>query len=78
MARTLTDAQRMDQRLLTDFRKPIWRPFMQAIRQYRLIQPGDRIAQLVILPFLAADFDETDALPQTDRGAGGFGSTGMQ
>ena len=47
MARTLTDAQRMDQRLLTDFRKPIWRPFMRAIRQYRLIQPGDRIAVCV-------------------------------
>ena len=44
----------------------------------RTVQPGDRIAQLVILPFLAADFDETDALPETDRGAGGFGSTGMQ
>ena len=37
----------MDQRLLTDFRKPIWRPFMRAIRQYRLIQPGDRIAVCV-------------------------------
>ena len=44
----------------------------------RVVQPGDRIAQLVILPFLAADFDETDTLPETDRGAGGFGSTGMQ
>ena len=42
----------------------------------RTIQPGDRIAQLVILPFLAAEFDETDTLPETARGAGGFGSTG--
>ena len=42
----------------------------------RTVQPGDRIAQLVILPLLAADFDETDSLPETDRGAGGFGSTG--
>ena len=42
----------------------------------RTVQPGDRIAQLVILPFLAAEFQETDALPETDRGAGGFGSTG--
>lgn len=42
----------------------------------RTIQPGDRIAQLVILPFLAVEFDETDTLPETDRGAGGFGSTG--
>lgn len=37
----------MEQRLLTDFRKPIWRPFMRAIRQYQLIQPGDRIAVCV-------------------------------
>ena len=42
----------------------------------RVVQPGDRIAQLVILPFLSADFDETDTLTETDRGAGGFGSTG--
>ena len=44
MARTLTDAQRMEQRLLTEFRKPLWRPFMRAVRQYRLLQAGDRIA----------------------------------
>ena len=42
----------------------------------RLVRPGDRIAQLVILPFLAAEFEETETLPETDRGAGGFGSTG--
>ena len=42
----------------------------------RTIQPGDRIAQRVILPFLAAEFDETDTLPETERGTGGFGSTG--
>ena len=40
------------------------------------INKGDRIAQLVILPFLAAEFAEADALDETDRGAGGFGSTG--
>ena len=44
--------------------------------QPRTILPGDRIAQLVILPFLAAEFDETESLPETARGAGGFGSTG--
>ena len=41
-----------------------------------LVRPGDRIAQLVILPFLAAEFEESETLPETDRGAGGFGSTG--
>ena len=42
----------------------------------RTVAPGDRIAQLVILPFLAAEFSEADALDATGRGAGGFGSTG--
>ena len=47
MARDMTDIQRMEQSLLTDLRKPIWRPFMRAIRQYELIAPGDRIAVCV-------------------------------
>ena len=42
----------------------------------RTVAPGERIAQLVILPFLEVDFEQRDALPETDRGAGGFGSTG--
>lgn len=44
--------------------------------EVRTVAPGDRIAQLVILPFLAAEFSEADALDATGRGAGGFGSTG--
>ena len=42
----------------------------------RLISPGDRVAQLVILPYLSAEFQECDQLSDTERGAGGFGSTG--
>ena len=44
--------------------------------EVRTVAPGDRIAQLVILPFLAAEFSDADTLDETDRGAGGFGSTG--
>ena len=40
----MNDVRRMEQRLLTDLRKPIWRPFMRAIRDYRLLSPRDRIA----------------------------------
>lgn len=40
------------------------------------IAPGERIAQLVIAPFLSVDFEETDDLSDTARGTGGFGSTG--
>ena len=42
----------------------------------REIVPQQKIAQLVIIPFMAADFEETDELDETDRGAGGFGHTG--
>ena len=42
----------------------------------KTVRDGDRIAQLVIVPFLAVEFDESRALGETERGAGGFGSTG--
>lgn len=42
----------------------------------RVIKNGERIAQLVILPFLSAEFTETDQLDDTARGEEGFGSTG--
>lgn len=41
------------------------------------VKDGERIAQLVIMPYLAVDFIETNALDETDRGIGGFGSTGI-
>ena len=40
------------------------------------VSPGDRIAQLVVLPCQSLEFEETASLPDTERGAGGFGSTG--
>jgi len=43
----------------------------------RTVAPGDRIAQLVLMPYMAAEFEEADTLPDTERGAGGFGSTGV-
>jgi dUTP pyrophosphatase len=42
-----------------------------------IIRRGDRIAQLLIAPVIQATWRETDALDQTDRGEGGFGSTGQ-
>lgn len=42
------------------------------------IDPGERIAQLVIVPYLAATFEEADTLSDTLRGEGGFGSTGRK
>lgn len=40
------------------------------------IRPGERIAQLVVAPVCLPRIEETDSLPATGRGAGGFGSTG--
>ena len=42
----------------------------------QVISHGERIAQLVVMPFLAASFVETETLEDTVRGTGGFGSTG--
>ena len=42
----------------------------------KTIEPNERIAQMVIAPFLAATFNEVDELSDTVRGVGGFGSTG--
>lgn len=41
-----------------------------------MVEPGERIAQLVITPFITATFNVTDKLNDTIRGEGGFGSTG--
>ena len=42
------------------------------------IADKERIAQLVITPFLKVEYTETDELSETVRGAGGFGSTGKK
>lgn len=42
------------------------------------ITNGERIAQLVVLPYLPVTFEEVDSLDDTERGAGGFGSTGTK
>lgn len=45
--------------------------------EIQYIQPGDKIAQLVFLPYVDINFKEVDELNPTERGDGGFGSTGM-
>jgi len=44
----------------------------------QIVEPGDRVAQFLIVPVIQASFCEVDALDETDRGAGGFGSTGTK
>lgn len=42
------------------------------------VEPGDRIAQMIIAPYITAEFILSDSLDDTDRGEGGFGSTGRK
>lgn len=43
-----------------------------------VFEQGQKVAQLVVLPTLYPDFEETDELSDTARGSGGFGSTGAK
>ena len=42
------------------------------------VEDGERIAQLVLARYVQLDWTEVEILPKTDRGAGGFGSTGVK
>ena len=42
------------------------------------LEPGERIAQLVVAQFMRIDWEPAEALSDTDRGSGGFGSTGTK
>lgn len=44
--------------------------------ELQVLQPYERVAQLVIMPYLQEIYEETDILDETARGTGGFGSTG--
>ncbi len=46
--------------------------------EIQAVSAGDRIAQLVIAPFIRAEYTEVDELSETVRGEGGFGSTGTK
>jgi dUTP pyrophosphatase len=42
----------------------------------KFVENGDRIAQLAFIPYLSVQFVEVESLDETERGAGGFGSSG--
>jgi dUTP pyrophosphatase len=42
------------------------------------IQPGDRIAQMILVPVLQAQIEVVDSFEETDRGSGGFGHSGSR
>ena len=59
-----------------DYRGEIGVVVYNLSREPYTIQEGERIAQLVICPVVQADWQQVDHLDKTDRGEGGFGSTG--
>ena len=61
-----------------DYRGEIFVPIYNQSSQTRRISPGQRFCQMVILPCLMADFCQVQSLNSTQRGSGGFGSTGFQ
>lgn len=62
----------------SDYRGEIMVALYNHSKEEQSIAPGERVAQLVITPFLTADFIEEDELSDTKRGSGGFGSTGRK
>ena len=47
-------------------------------KEAQTVEKGERIAQMVIAPYLSVNYEEADALSETERGEGGFGHSGKQ
>lgn len=60
----------------SDYRGEIMVSLTNLSQEDFVIQPGDRIAQLIVTPVCIPELRVVDTLSATDRGAGGFGSTG--
>ena len=60
----------------SDYRGEYIIPLHNDSGEIRTVNDGERIAQLIVMPYLAVEFQEVDALPDTQRGCAGFGSTG--
>lgn len=61
----------------SDYRGEIMVALYNHSDETKTIADGERIAQMVITPYVMADYEEVDSLEDTTRGAGGFGSTGV-
>ena len=61
----------------SDYRGPVKVALHNDSNEPQMINNGDRIAQLIIIPFYSIDFEEVEDLNDTSRGEGGFGSTGQ-
>lgn len=62
----------------SDYRGEIGVGVVNQFDEDYVIAPGERIAQLVVMPVSLMPVEEVDALDETERGSGGFGSTGKK
>lgn len=60
----------------SDYRGEVTVALYNHAGEVRQISPGERIAQLVVMPYYKAEFEIAESLEETERGSGGFGSTG--
>lgn len=60
-----------------DYRGEVFIALHNHSSERQAVNHGDRIAQLILLPYLNVDFVESDKLDETERGEGGFGSSGV-
>ena len=62
----------------SDYRGEFFVPLHNQSGEPQTLEHGERIAQMILMPYLAAEFLETETLSDTARGTGGFGSTGTK
>jgi dUTP pyrophosphatase len=60
-----------------DYRGEICVPLINQSDVSFTVTDGLRIAQMIVVPVILPEITESDILPETDRGSGGFGSTGV-
>lgn len=62
----------------SDYRGEVMVSLHNDTDECKFIAPHERIAQLVVMPYLSVEFEEKDILNETKRGKDGFGSTGTK
>lgn len=60
----------------SDYRGEVLAPIHNDFDYEESIEPGERVCQFIILPYIVDDLNKVDELSDTARGEGGFGSTG--
>lgn len=60
----------------SDYRGEIRVVLLNHGKEPQIVEPGERVAQFIITPVLTPAYKEVEVLTETDRGTGGFGSTG--